>query len=323
MVISLAIFWDINIMYLFVGILIGLLILLLATTFSESLVGSRTRILRTVGTVNDGDEIPSAAGMITSIPLFDYSYTWNDGVSERSCDECIDPNMCPKCPNVGATERIKPNPETVTERMTEGFDWRGIHPVNAEFIPDPLMSKSISKWGTEYPITGPYSGEILKDGRIYNQSSYLTHGVSNQPSIDFSSGMPYYMHPDTVDSVFDTTIDISSTGGAYQGDPEFWNSRACRGAGGQGSVRSGCKYTQSVAYLGTKNDDLFDGERALLLGTQRGTDYLPSTSVKLFNQSKNERTLANLTPWLSNLGFTEPRELVGAQGYIYKEPGMA
>jgi hypothetical protein len=178
------------------------------------------------------------------------------------------------------------------------------------------MSKSISKWGTEYPIAGPYSGEILKDGRIYNQSSYLTHGVSNQPSIDFSSGMPYYMHPDTVDSVFDTTLDGTA-------DPEFWDSRACRGAGGQGAVKCGSKYTQSVAYLGTKNDDLFDGERALILGTQRGTDYLPSTSVKLFNQSKNERTLANLTPWLGNLGFTEPRELVGAQGYIYKEHGMA
>lgn len=281
-------------MFWLLGLLIGLLLVLCYIT-TEHLVGSRTRILRTVGTVNDGDETPSAAGMIISMPLLDYSKTWNDGVSERSCDECPGKLWCPKCENVKATE---------------GFDWRGIHPVNAEFIPDPLMSKTIKKWGAEYPLGGPYSGEILQDGRIYNESSYLTHGVSNQPSVDFSSGIPYYLNQDTVDSVMTYNVEGD--------DPDFWDSRERRGAGGQGAQSSGSKYIQSVAYLGTRNDDIFDGERALVLGTQRGTDYLPSTSVKLYNQKQNSEWLKDLQPIM-----TEPRILFGAQGYVYKEPGMA
>ena len=57
-----------------------------------------TRIFRGVGTLNDADEIPVAAGIINSSPLFDYTYTYWDGAKLTSCDDCASSYICPQCP---------------------------------------------------------------------------------------------------------------------------------------------------------------------------------------------------------------------------------
>ncbi len=57
-----------------------------------------TKIFRGVGMLNDADEIPVASGIIHSSPIFDYTYTYWDGVKTTSCDDCASQYICPKCP---------------------------------------------------------------------------------------------------------------------------------------------------------------------------------------------------------------------------------
>ena len=90
--------------------LIIIIILVLATTTvpplpwsAEFLVGRRgTRVLRTVGTLNTGDETAVAAGMVNSLPIMDMTYTYGGGIS---CDECPNIESCTRCPQFELTSR--------------------------------------------------------------------------------------------------------------------------------------------------------------------------------------------------------------------------
>lgn len=57
-----------------------------------------TRIRRTVGTANEANEQQVAAGIVNSLPLMDYTYTYWDGLKRTSCDECPNATVCPHCP---------------------------------------------------------------------------------------------------------------------------------------------------------------------------------------------------------------------------------
>lgn len=57
-----------------------------------------TRIRRTVGTANEANEIQVAPGVVNSMPILDYTYSYWDGARVASCDECPNAIVCPKCP---------------------------------------------------------------------------------------------------------------------------------------------------------------------------------------------------------------------------------
>ncbi len=98
-----------------VSVLIILLILIIwafSTSATSTSTEHMTRIHRGVGVLNDADERPMAAGIITSTPLMDYTYTYWDGERNVSCDECPNETVCAgSCPHM-----------TVTRRSTEHFD---------------------------------------------------------------------------------------------------------------------------------------------------------------------------------------------------------
>lgn len=308
---------------------------------AERLIGSGTRIFRTTGVYNEANEIQLPPGIVTGTPVFDYTHTYWDGVSDRSCDECPNPAICPKCPkytenfsivgstdgvsNVGSTDGVSNvgnvseeadianydiymvNHEPISAAFTvEKYDMHGIRPLNVDW--DPVLKRLDSK-----QCGGCALNEFHSD--INNEKALDlfyehpdTHGVSNKPSVDFSSGLPGYLDPDQVDSVMVNEGD----------DPEFWQGRGKLGACSSRSVgRNPNRYVGNVAYLGTKNDDYFDGERAVILGVLKRPCNYPTSSVKLFNQNRLDKIAIKEHPQ------REPREFIGEQGYIYKEQGMA
>jgi hypothetical protein len=81
-------------------LIVGLIIfmILLIVLFNNPVQENMTRIFRGVGVANDADEQPVAAGVISSMPLADYTYTYFDGKKLESCDLCPNAVVCPKCP---------------------------------------------------------------------------------------------------------------------------------------------------------------------------------------------------------------------------------
>ncbi len=84
------------------AIIIAIIIVLIVITFAYSRE-SMTKIRRTVGTFNTANEIQVAPGIINSMPIMDYRYTWTDGLRVYSCDECPSRIMCPRCPQFHVT----------------------------------------------------------------------------------------------------------------------------------------------------------------------------------------------------------------------------
>lgn len=363
------------------ALLLVLVIIIIFTLYCtresvESLIGRGTRIFRTTGVYNEANEIQLPPGIVVGTPVFDYTHTYWDGYSHRSCDECPAKEMCPKCPkyqenySVRYTEDPKSisagqgfiqdtlnrgidavtgrqqvyRPESVYAGFTAGekadkdkasagyfnkeggehYDMHGIRPINIDW--DPLMERMQNdekmctgiKLGDNRACVRTHPGDALN--LVYESPD--VHGISNKPSVDFSSGMPSYLDPDQIDSVMVQEGD----------DPEFWSGR---GKLGGCATKRGCgttsRYTSDVAYLGTKNDDYFDGERAVKLGlVQRDCD-ITTSSVKLMQQNRLDRqkTKGSCCDYTtcdnrySQSIQSEPRTLLGAQGYVYKESGMA
>jgi hypothetical protein len=345
------------------AVLIAAVILLLVLVCSketfEHLRGQGTRIFRTTGVYNEADEVRLPPGIIVSVPVFDYTHTYWDGKSNRSCDECPSKFMCPNCPKYkenmgnGLVTGIGPlgvdsrtgmmkifNPDSLNSGFTVGemvdkakektanyfntetarvvatntapmskehYDMHGIRPINIDW--DPLMQNLQS----EKMASGCSScGNAIN--LIYDSPD--THGVSNKPSVDFSSGMPSYLDQDQVEAVL-----------TYEGDdPDFWSGRGklggCKG-GPKCSTYS--KYSANVAYLGTKNDDFFDGERAMVLGLMEKNRNCNGSSVKMMQQNRLDRIAKDEGYKCNTNNCAEEqktREFLGEQGYVYKETGM-
>lgn len=83
------------------AIIISILIILLFYNYKKE---NMTRIYRGVGALNDADSPAVASGVVNSMPLFDYTYTFWDGVEQASCDDCSTPSLCPTCPNYSVTK---------------------------------------------------------------------------------------------------------------------------------------------------------------------------------------------------------------------------
>ena len=80
------------------AVIIALLIVIISVVMGVNMTEHMTRIRRTVGTYNSGNDKQVAPGMIDSMAIMDYRYTWTDGPHIYSCDECPSQQLCPKCP---------------------------------------------------------------------------------------------------------------------------------------------------------------------------------------------------------------------------------
>lgn len=109
-----------------------------------------TKIRRGVGFANDANEIQVAAGVVNSAPILDYTYTYWDGVTNASCDECANKILCPHCPQYKETlssYAVQPVID-YRERLTPGF------PTAADLSPS-----------TYYPeiIDAPFTAAVVPD----------------------------------------------------------------------------------------------------------------------------------------------------------------
>ncbi len=66
-----------------------------------------SRIRRTVGTYNEANEIQVPPGVVNSVPIMDYTYSYWDGARIASCDECPNAVVCPTCPQFQAARSIE------------------------------------------------------------------------------------------------------------------------------------------------------------------------------------------------------------------------
>jgi hypothetical protein len=111
-------------------LLVLAIILVIMLIYSIRSVETMTVIRRGVGADPDG-ETPVASGVIVSYPDLDYTHTWSDGTDMRSCDECPNAILCPKCPNMQTN--IQTNINTY-----ESFD---SHPLNHDLDDEFLNSR--------------------------------------------------------------------------------------------------------------------------------------------------------------------------------------
>ncbi len=86
-----------------IAVIIIIVILLLILPYGRE---AMTKIRRTVGTANEANEIQVAAGVVNSVPIMDYTYTYWDGDKITSCDECPNAIVCPHCPQFSTSERM-------------------------------------------------------------------------------------------------------------------------------------------------------------------------------------------------------------------------
>jgi hypothetical protein len=104
-----------------------------------------------------------------------------------------------------------------------------------------------------------------------------------------------------------------SLGPQHDLDPNFTSSRERMGACSSGfnSKKVGVNVMGSdVAGLGTRNDDIFDGERAVAISTQPCTQNASTSSLKLLYH--DTMGLTNPPPYVHTCEF------LGPQGYAWK-----
>lgn len=235
---------------------------------SHVLAEHMTRIRRTVGTYNSGNDQQVAPGMIDSMAIMDYRHTWTDGVHVFSCDECPNKQSCPHCP---------------------------------QYKLSPIQSMV----GGESPDHG--SGNVTEPNADMNadMNADITAN-STHANGDFSR-----VELDMLDK-FDPP---NMLGPAYDLDPDFVSSRSRMGASCSSLPRKTMRgMTYDVTDLGTKNDDLFDGERSTgQVSIARGASGCPTGKSSLKLLYTNVMGLANPPPYEASCEF------LGAQGYLYKE----
>lgn len=87
------------------GALLVILVLIIVWKFGRT--EHMTKIRRTVGTANEANEIQVAPGIVNSVPIMDYTYTYWDGTRMTSCDECPSAIICPKCPQFSGAQHTE------------------------------------------------------------------------------------------------------------------------------------------------------------------------------------------------------------------------
>jgi hypothetical protein len=261
------------------GIIVAVLILIISLTVG--IKETMTRIRRTVGTYNSADEV-QLPGVITSMPIMDYRHVWTDGLRVYSCDECPSKNMCPKCPKFQLTS-------------IEGFSGG--------------ESKDLAAGPGEG--AGDNSSDVSANSVSAGDTANIHTDalISLDAPVRLAETIEAEFRPDELNALGAPMV--GALGPAYDLDPEFISSRARMGAGcGTPCNRSKVSIrglTYDTASLGTRNDDLFDGDRKVVC-TNNGAG---KSSLKILYT--NTMGLTNPPP------FTASCEFMGPQGYLYKE----
>ena len=257
---------------LFAGIITLLIIIISIVAGADfNLKETMSKIRRTIGGYKNPADNNSSGGP-------DYKSVWTDGIRIYSCDECPSKQMCPNCPRFRNTS-------------IESFS------------------------GGESP--DPASGKDSKDGKDGKDGKDSKDSNSKHTSALISLDAPVKLAAATEHEFRDEELSVlgkmtqSSLGPAYDLDPDFVSSRSSMGAGcGVPTNRSKISIrglTYDTASLGTRNDDIFDGDRKVTHGCARGG----RSSLKLLYT--NTMGLENPVP------FTASCEFIGAQGYLYKD----
>lgn len=191
---------------------------------------SMTRIRRTVGVVNTANETQVAPGIVNSVPIMDYRYTWTDGIRIYSCDECPSRGMCLRCPQFHVTP---------IESMEGGSDASvGVSPVHtlvAGESPDHGHGDNLGKTITEVKHRAPVN---ISD----TQSEFTDDDLNLIGACSGRELLP-----------------------AFDLDPEFVSSRERVGCGGA-SIRVGKRFYGVPENIGINNDCIADGDRMVLPG---------------------------------------------------------
>ena len=257
-----------------VTLLIIVISIIIGTDFNlkETLAGIRKTIGAYKGPINS----------VIDVPKTDYRQVWTDGIRVYPCSECPDTILCPTC--------------SLRNTSIESF--------SGGESPDPASGKNL----------GVYSKN--SDNSKSSDSSDITKNTEHTAallSLDAPVRMADSIQPEFRDDELSVLGKMSQTslGPAYDLDPEFVSSRSAMGAGcglSNGQKISIRGLTYDTSSLGTRNDDIFDGDRKVVPGC---SDGVGKSSMKLL--------YTNVMGVENPLPFTASCEFLGAQGYLYKD----
>ena len=213
----------------------------------------------------------SMPGVIVSMPIMDMTHTYWDGVKKASCDDCLTPALCPSCPQYASAGTPTPKKEGLCGGLTTG-----------------AIDGSAS-YG--FGVLGGYLQRVEDQRMMTDDVNVYNPDVACD---DYSPKLKYGM----------------KHGPFHDFDPEFLNSRERMGAC-SGGPRASHKYVEDIANLGTHNDDVFDGDRAVISSQGNKCPRGPS-AVKLLYQ--DVMGLPNPPP------TTEDCEYLTYNDYVYKQP---
>jgi len=262
-------------------ILLILVILLLIWRLSSIETKERmTRIYRTVGTANTGNDEQVAPGIINSLPLMDMTRTYNDGAGNRiSCDECPNNFVCPECNQIMVKNVYDPliTPPILipNETVSETFQ--------------PSANQRVMEWGVDS------TGASLLDYRCPNKVCKL------------STAFDIYAHKDDYDFWVNPNDSFAAKMVSKEIEPDFITSRQAMGACSGNTLSHSIFFDRNIDSLGTRNDDLLDGDRSLK--SVKGGALSQSSVVEL---TRSTLGLSNPLPEGPKCMF------IGSNGYKYK-----
>lgn len=275
---------------------------------------SMTRIYRGVGALNDGDETPVAAGVVNSMPVFDYTYTYWDGAKTTSCDDCPNEIVCPSCPQYANTQGNLQLPVTTVTSITDSNNLTKYnHGVNEHFSPPsiipgseirenhPIFDSGYINW-TPKSETFVNSGVTIEEQPV-RDSDYILHAGRIRAAEDF--------HVDPIDAV---EMNMQSVGPKHDLDSDWLSSRERVGACTNLSKSLCGRAMNFPAYSDypdmTKSDEIFDSENKIAFCKGRGS----YENIALNLLYRDIMGLENPAPSCTD------HEYISTNGNYYKEP---
>lgn len=155
-----------------IGVII-LICLIYIWTKKEHMIGSPgTKIRRTVGVINTADETHMGGGIIASVPIMDMTHTYWNGSEHTSCDECPNPQSCPKCPKYREAfdTHIESSSATYVDNIPE--------------VESGECMRSVQDFDTEFTSSREKMGAHTSGCLSSNRSSLFTTGEELGKTLD-------------------------------------------------------------------------------------------------------------------------------------------
>lgn len=119
------------------------------------------------------------AGHADHTPWFDYSSQYNDGVRERSCDDCPGPAICPECPNHGVSLAVGAAPPGPLSLGADPAVYEHLH-AEEQLCADELRSDDHSSDHLPADLHERYTGPILAAGVFSGMVSGMTNAIGTE-----------------------------------------------------------------------------------------------------------------------------------------------